>query len=230
MDIVTILITIVVAALIIGGAYWYFSSPSSSPSSAVIQGAIQDGKKPIQSKHPVSRSQNQKEGLTFSYTCWLKIDDFAYRYGQPKVVFVKGSEDLKTACPALLIDATSNSLLVKMDTFGAQETISIPNIPAKKWLHVAIAVDQDSVDVYINGVLYTHHTIAQVPKQNNSPVHTSVGGGFDGKIANLEYYGYFLDPAGVQSAMKSTPQPDPNDVGGPLPPYFDISWWTGRRS
>jgi hypothetical protein len=97
-------------------------------------------------------------------------------------------------------------------------------------MHVAIAVDQDSVDVYINGGLYTHHSITQVPKQNNSPVHTSVSGGFDGKLANLEYYSYFLDPAGVKAAMMKTPQPDPNDVAGPMPPYFDMTWWTGRRS
>lgn len=229
MDITTILISVVVAVVVVAGAYWYFSQNPPASSTAVIQSAIQDGKKPIQSKQIMPRSRDQKEGLTFSYTCWLKIDDFAYRYGQPKVVFVKGSEDLKSACPALLVDGNSNSLLVKLDTFGGQETISIPNIPAKKWLHVAIAVDQDSVDVYVNGTLYTHHSIMQLPKQNGMPVHTSIGGGFDGKIANLMYYDYFLDPAEVQSAMKSTPQPDPNDIGGPLPPYFDMSWWTGRR-
>jgi hypothetical protein len=229
MDPTTIVISILVAGLIVAGAYWYFSQPATG-STSIIQSTIQDGKKPIQSKHPLPRSLDQKEGLTFSYTCWLKIDDFAYRYGESKVVFVKGSEDLKTVCPALLIDGNTNSLLVKLDTFGAQETISIPNIPAKKWMHVAISVDQDSVDVYINGTLYTHHSIAQVPKQNNMPVHTSVAGGFDGKIANLEYYNYFMTPADVQKAMASTPQPDPNDIGGPMPPYFDISWWTGRRS
>ena len=171
MDPTTIVISILVAGLVVAGAYWYFSGVPSASSTAVIQSAIQDGKKPIQSKQLMPRTLNQKEGLTFSYTCWLKIDDFAYRYGQPKVVFVKGTEDLKSACPALLVDGNSNSLLVKVDTFGGQETISIPNIPAKKWMHIAIAVDQDSVDVYVNGTLYTHHTIMQVPKQNSMPVH-----------------------------------------------------------
>ena len=231
MDVTTIFVSIIVAVSIVGVAYSYFKTYGGpSTATSVIQRTIQDGKKAIQSKHVLPRSRDQTEGLTFSYTCWLKIDDFSYRYGEPKVVFVKGSPDLKSACPALLVDATTNSLLVKMDTFGAQETISIPNIPAKKWLHVAIAVDQDSVDVYINGTLYIHHTIMQLPKQNNMPVHTSVAGGFDGKIANLEYYSYFLDPSGVKAVMASTPQPDPADVDGPMPPYFDMTWWTGRRS
>lgn len=230
MDLMTILTSLVVAVIVVGAAYWYFSKNPVSTSTAVVQGAIQDGKKPIQSKQIMPRSRDQKEGLTFSYTCWVKIDDLSYRYGEQKIVFVKGSPDLKAACPALLIDGNTNSFLVKVDTFGSQETISVPNIPSKKWIHVAIAVDQDSVDVYINGTLYVHHSIAQVPKQNNMPVHTSVAGGFDGKIANLEYYSYFMAPSDVQKAMASTPQPDPNDVGGPLPPYFDMTWWTGRRS
>jgi len=28
--------------------------------------------------------------------------------------------------------------------------------------------------------------------------------------------------------MKNPPQTDPADSAAPLPPYFDISWWTGR--
>ena len=116
MDAATIFISIFIAAVVVAGAYMYFSSSVGATSTAVIRGAIQDGKKPIQSKQLMPRSRDQKEGLTFSYTCWLKIDDFSYRYGEPKVVFVKGTEDLKTACPALLVDANSNSLLVKLDT------------------------------------------------------------------------------------------------------------------
>jgi|LakMenEpi03Aug12_release.lakeMendotaPanAssembly.Ray.scaffolds.fasta_scaffold46683_2 hypothetical protein len=226
----TTLVSIAVAIVVVAGAYWYFSTTANLPSYTTIQSTIEDGRKSFRSTKALPRSLDQNEGLTFSYTCWVKIDDFAYRYGQPKVVFTKGSEDLKTMCPALLVDANTNSLLVKLDTFGGTESIPISNIPAKKWIHVAIAVDQDSVDVYINGNLYIHHSITQMPKQNNSTVSTGVAGGFDGKIADLQYYSYFLTPAGVKTAMSNAPQPDPKDIGGPLPPYFDMSWWTSRRT
>jgi len=225
-----ILISIGVAVAIVAAAYWYFSSTASMPSYTTIQNNIEDGRTSFRSKTALPRSLDQKEGLTFSYTCWIKIDDFSYRYGEPKVVFTKGSEDLKTMCPALLVDANTNTLLVKLDTFGGTETIPISNIPAKKWIHVALAVDQDSLDVYINGNLYIHHSLSQVPKQNSSTVSTGVAGGFNGKLADLQYYSYLLTPDGVKTAMSNTPQPDPNDIGGPLPPYFDMSWWTGRRS
>lgn len=224
-----VVISAIVALAVLGLAFWYFSQTNFS-SYTTIHSTIEDGKKTFRSKKDLPRSLDQKEGMAFSYTCWVKIDDFAYRYGQPKVIFTKGSEDLKTMCPALLVDANTNSLLVKLDTFGGTETIPISNIPAQKWIHVAIAVDQDSVDVYINGNLYIHHSITNVPKQNNSTVSTGIAGGFDGKIADLQYYSYLLTTDGVKSAMASTPQPDPKDIGGPLPPYFDMSWWTGRRS
>jgi len=222
-----ILISVVVALAIVGFAYWYLSTSGGTPATSTsIVNTIEDGKITLKSQLDLPRSFNEKEGIAMSYTCWIKIDDFSYRYGEQKVIFNKGSEDLKTMCPALLIDANTNSLIVKVDTFGATEVIPIPNIPAKKWLHVAIAIDQDSVDVYINGTLHTHHSLVQMPKQNSSTVTTAIGGGFDGKIANLQYFSYFMKPSDVENSFKSTPQPDPNDIGGPLPPYFDLSFWT----
>lgn len=225
----TVVISAVVALVVIGVVYWILkqNTPASSLS---IHSTIEDGKKTFTSTKDLPRSLDQKEGMAFSYTCWIKIDDFAYRYGQPKVIFTKGSEDLKTMCPALLVDSNTNSLLVKLDTFGGIETIPIGNIPAKKWLHIALAIDQEAIDIYVNGNLYLHHSLMQVPKQNNSTVSTGIAGGFDGKLSNLEYYSYFLKPEDVQAAMASTPQPDPSEKGiGILPPYFDMSWWAGRR-
>lgn len=224
MDIVTILLSFLVAGILIAAVVYYFKG---TPSSTNIQSTAVDGKKTVKSKQNLPRSFDQKEGIAFSFTCWVKIDDFAYRYGQPKVIFNKGTDDLATMCPALLIDANTNSLLVKVDTFGTTEIIPIPNIPAKKWLHVAIAIDQDAVNVYINGILYTHHSLSQLPRQNNSVVTTGIGGGFDGQISNLEYYSYLLTPDNVQMAMTNKPTFDSTD-SGPLPPYFDMTWWTGR--
>lgn len=224
-----IAIATVVAVVVVVAAYFYFKSPGGGPvSSTVLQTNIVDGRKEFTSKQAIPKSLDQPEGLTFSYTCWVKIDDFSYRLGQQKVVFTKGP--VENPCPALLVDSNTNTLLVKLQTYGATEVIPIPNIPAKKWIHVAIAVDQDSVDVYINGTLFIHHTLVNVPKQNTSSVQIGQGGGFDGKVSNLEYYSYFMRPADVQKSMATRPTVDPNDIGGPTPPYFDMSWWVGRRS
>ena len=214
-------VSIVVIAIV-----WYIVR--NMPMNSVdIQKHIEDGRRTFDSRVALPQSFNQAEGMALSYTCWVRIDDFAYRYGEQRVVFTKGPSNLSSMCPALLIDGNTNSMLVKVDTFGATEIIPISNIPAKKWIHVGIVIDQDSVDVYINGIIHTHHTLAQVPRQNDDTVHTGVAGGFDGKLASLEYYPRVLSSADIKSSMASTPSPDPSDKGiGPLPPYFDIKWWS----
>jgi hypothetical protein len=205
-------------------AFYYFSrNPQSATTTTTIKSASIDGKQTFDSMIELPKSVNEKEGLTFSYTCWLKINDFAYRYGEQKVVFTKGPSNLSSMCPALLVDANTNSLLVKIDTFGTTEVIPISNIPAKKWLHFALVVEQNSVDVYINGTLHTHHTLTHLPRQNGDSVHTGVAGGFDGVISSLNYHNNFLNGSQIESIMKSGPLPAEVEV---LPPYFDITWWT----
>jgi hypothetical protein len=200
----------------------------ASPGQTVIQSTIIDGKSSFDSNVALPESLNQDKGITFSYSCWVRIDDFTYRPGVQKVIFTKGPTDLSSACPSLLIDGNSNTLLVKMDTFGSTEIVPISNIPAKKWLHVAIVVEQEAINIYINGILHTHHSIVQLPRQNSGTVHTGVNGGFEGKLSNLIYYNYYLAPTDIPALMKNPPQTDPADGVSSMPPYFDISWWTGR--
>lgn len=230
MDIGSILTGLIVSAAIVIGAYYYFKQVggSSGDQSQIVKSSV-DGRKEINTNVLLPESLNQDKGLTFSYTCWLRFDDFSYRYGKEKVIFVKGSPDLTSVCPGLFLDSNTNSLITKIDTFGSQEVIPISNIPAKKWIHYALVVDQDSVDIYINGTLKTHQSLTQLPRQNGGTVHVGIGGGFDGKISDLQYYSYFLTPQQVQSIMGSPPSPSQDDTTvTPAPPYFDITWWTGR--
>jgi hypothetical protein len=233
MDTGSLLVGLVVSAAVVVGVYYYFRSQSGGSNQSQLVKNSADGRKEINTSTLLPESVNDEKGLTFSYTCWLRFDDFSYRYGNEKVIFVKGSPDLSVMCTGVFLDANTNSIITKLDTFGAQEAIPIPNIPAKKWLHYALVVDQDSVDIYINGTLRIHQSLTQLPRQNSGTVHVGIGGGFDGKIADLQYYNYFLTAPQVQSIMGSSPDPPsaaPEDTDdAPVPPYFDISWWIGSR-
>ena len=229
MDVPSMLLVVVVTVGVLFLLYKYGSSIGLSSTSDQIVGPAVDGKKQFDSGVSIPMSVNQSEGLTFSYAAWIKVDDFSYRYGQEKVIFIKGPTDLSSMCPGVFLDANTNSLLVKVDTFGNREVIVVDNLSAKKWFHLAIAVDQDSIDVYINGTLYSHRSIPQLPRQNPSTVHVGVGGGFDGKISTLNYYNYFLKPSDVTAVMGSPPELDKSETQAPQPPYYDITWWTGRR-
>ena len=129
-------------------------------------------------------------------------------------------------CPGLYIDSTSNSLIVMVSTYGATESIMIGNIPAQKWIHFAIVVNQYSVDVYINGILRQHHTLTQLPKQEDAPVQIAANA-FDGQVGGLTYYARSL-PA-LEVSMHAAGAPPASVIQAPQSGrYFDISCYTGR--
>lgn len=214
-----------VAALVILGIAWYVLKNQDSKGTVVINPPT-DGTKEVTSNMSLPKSFNQEKGMALAVACWVKIDDFAYRYGQPKVVFVKGSPDLSAMCPALLVDPNTNAFLVKLDTFAGTEIVPVGNIPAKKWIHVAISVGQHAMDIYINGKLYLHHTLINLPKQNEGTLHSGVGGGFQGQISSLQYFPYLLKPDQVSTLVSQAPAPSPKTQTDPVPPYFDSSFWT----
>jgi hypothetical protein len=152
------------------------------------------------------------------------VNDFTYNYGNKRLIFSKGD------CPGLYLDTTSNSLLVAVNTYtDTSETVLISNIPAAKWVHFAIIVDQDSMDIYINGIIRQHHSFSQLPKQNDDQV--SMGGrassGWDGVLANLQYTPRSLSAGEIAALTANVPKDDLR--GSPAgPTYFDLSWYTGR--
>jgi hypothetical protein len=164
-------------------------------------------------------SYNQPQGLTYSYACWILVKDFTTGYGKARQVFSKSDS------PGLFLDSTSNALTVNINTFGNMEIIQIPNIPAQKWLHFALVVDQHAVDVYINGVLRQHLTLEQLPKQNESPV--KMGGNWNGVLARLSYWARSISAEEVKK-LAAEPLPDDLDRKPAGPQYFDITWYIGR--
>lgn len=166
------------------------------------------------------RSFNQKEGLIFSYACWILVKDFQTGYGEERTLFSKNN------APGVFLDATSNSILAKIATFDdGVETLVVPNIPALKWIHFALVVDQDSADVYINGTLREHRSMSRVPKQNEDAI--VLGPGWNGVLARLSYWPRAL--TGVEVGLLAK-QPIPDDLMGrpAAPQYFDLSWYIGR--
>ena len=217
---------IFVAILIISLILWRVFAPPIKTTDAIdiLTGSISGKEKKIVPGTSLKRSFNQKEGATFTYTGWILVKDFTFNYGQKRLIFTKGD------CPGLYLDTTSNSLLVEINTFAdATETILISNLTANKWMHFAIVVDQDSVDIYINGVIRQHHTLLQLPKQNEEEIEMGSTGkfGWEGVLANLQYTPRSLS-AGEVAALTANVPTDDLTVPPSGPQYFDLSWYIGR--
>ena len=197
---------------------WFAKSSGSTDKHVLFENSIAGNS---QQSFPVMlpRSYNQPEGMTYSYSAWILVKDFTKGYGERRRIFSKGDS------PGLSIDSTSNSFVVAIDTYGTTETILIPNVPAMKWIHFAMVVDQHSVDIYINGILRKHHTLAQLPQLNDSVV--AVGSNWDGVISRLTYYARSLTYIEIKEMLKEQVPSDLQRQAAP-PDYFDISWYIGR--
>lgn len=199
--------------------YVFLSYQTTEEDSVKIVAGSYPGDQENTYSNQLPRSFNQPEGAVYSYTGWILIKDFETGYGRRRNILSKDE------APGIAIDATSNSLVFSIKTYGTTETILIPNIPAMKWMHIALVVDQDSVDVYINGTLRQHHTLGQLPKQVDSPI--KMGGGWSGVLGNVTYYPRALTYDAIKSMSKDQPPSDLYRKPG-KPQYFDISWYIGR--
>jgi hypothetical protein len=198
----------------------YRTSTIYGPSDAtvIVPGSIA-GSNSQTSSGDMPRSFNQQQGIAFTYACWILVNDYTVNYGTRRAIFTKDD------CPGVYLDTTSNGLVIAVDTYGAKETILIDNMPAAKWIHLALVVDQDALDIYIDGVLKQHHSLAQLPKQNTSPVKT--GSSWDGVLAQLYYYPRCLTAVDIQTLAATVPTDDLKKRPA-APPYFDMTWYTGR--
>ena len=78
------------------GAITWMMSPTKSPK---LITCLKDAKKlkiipqdpGLRHAIPVLRSKNERQGIEFTWSVWLMIDDLHYKWGQRKHIFHKGS-------------------------------------------------------------------------------------------------------------------------------------------
>lgn len=133
------------------------------------------------------RSNNERDGLEFSYAMWLFIDPATFSGNpgpvigapastKPKVlrhVMHKGTNGMfPLLAPGIFINAETNELVVLMNTFDAwNNMVIIRNLPVQKWLHLIVSVKGKAMDVYLNGNIVARKTFASFPKQNYGDVY-----------------------------------------------------------
>ncbi len=161
----------------------------------------------------IDRSVNATDGVEFTWSVWLMIDDLTYNQGKYKCVFYKGNDNsgeqglnFPNNAPGLYITPELNNLLIVMNTFNViNEEIIVSDIPLNKWFNVIIKCENTNLDVYINGTIAKSHKLHGVPKQNYGEVFVAKNGGFSGYISNLWYYSYALGTSAIQRIMSDGP-------------------------
>jgi hypothetical protein len=152
--------------------------------------------------------KNSDEGLEFSYSVWIYIQDWTRGW---KNIFVKGDATdgagtNSARAPGLWLYPDTNALHARINTFASpNEGCDIKNIPLQKWVHITYVLNNRTVDIYIDGKLERSCVLRGVPKLNDEPVRVCDNGGYFGKISNLVYFRYALKPDEVYKIYASGP-------------------------
>jgi len=220
---ILVLILFVLAIRLGSSLITWWLTPSNNPS---LIPCMIDGKQPmiiqqnpaLDKAIPIMRSVNNTEGLEFTWSVWLFLDDFLYKEHEYKHVFHKGNDNFNVTtppvgmnypnnAPGLYITPDTNALLVVMNTFDKiNDEVVVNDLPMNKWVNVIIRVsNQHQLDIYINGTLAKRHILAGIPKQNYGNVYACMNGGFSGHLSSLKYFSKALGTNEIQSLVDSGP-------------------------
>lgn len=88
--------------------------------------------------------------------------------------------------------------------------VDVPNVPLKKWFHVAIRLENSVLDIYINGTIDQRQRLTNVPKQNYYDVNVSQNGGFTGNLSDLRYFNSSLNVFQINTIVSNGPNLNTN--------------------
>jgi hypothetical protein len=210
----TIVITIVVIVLIFMLIRYIIVDPYTLQN-------IQDGKTASTiSATSLATNGSSVPSSNFAYSIWFYINNWNYRYGEPKVIFgrmgtssgqqggsVSGVSGMDP-CPAVVLGAVENNLDISIGCYPGidQEptttggstvvhTCSVANVPIQKWVNLVVSVYGRSMDVYIDGKLVRTCLLPGVASVNNSAnVYVTPSGGFEGWTSKFQYYPNSINP------------------------------------
>ena len=150
----------------------------------------------------------------FTYSIWFYVNDWNYRYGEPKVVFgrmgnlskpTQGSIDGVNGldpCPSVVLGPIENNLIISLGCFpnadspptteGGKTVVhncTVANVPIQKWVNLLLSVYGRTLDVYVDGKLVKTSLLPGVANVNASaPVYVTPLGGFSGWTSKLQYW------------------------------------------
>ena len=157
----------------------------------------------------------------FAYSIWVNIDDWAYKYGEPKVIFGRmGNVSTTTAtgdrpCPLVALGPIENNLIVSLTLSGCTtseqtsqdiplqndmcvHTCTVANVPIQKWVNILISVYGQTLDVYMDGKLVKTCVMPGIASvSQDASVYVTPKGGFAGWTAKFQYFPYSMDPQGA---------------------------------
>ena len=228
-SIIMLVITIVVAVLLVYGLYTMIRNYNNTFKNEpwLIHGT-RSARNPLRiagSKIPLS--VDQKNGIEFTYSFWMYINDYNYKRDSFKHILHKGSQTGRPLqSPGFWLTPKENRLNINMNTYySIKESCDVGNIPIGKWVNVIAVIINKNIDVYINGQLKKRCKFKGLPKQNFGDIYITNWQGFDGFLSQVRYFNYAIPFFKVEQILKQGPSSAPCPLTGETPPYLAEDYW-----
>lgn len=154
----------------------------------------------------------QSNASNYAYSVWFYIDDWSYRYGEPKIILGRLDKELNPS-PSIVLGAIENNLKVETTVYPSAQsaaaaasthTCNVDNVPIQKWVNVIVSLYGRTMDIYIDGKLVRTCVLPGVAKiANDAPVYVTPQGGFSGYTSNIHYYANSLNPQEAYNIYRS---------------------------
>lgn len=210
---------IILTIIIIIFLFWLFRHIFKDVNT--LQSGIVSGQ--LASTIDASSLSTNNNSNNFAYSIWFYVNDWNYRYGEPKVVFGRmgslstsggGSIDNVNGvdpCPAVVLGALENNISVAVGCYPGMDTVptskngksvvhtcNIANVPIQKWVNLVLSVYGRTLDLYIDGKLVRTCIMPGIAMVNtNSNIYVTPKGGFNGWTSKLQYWSNALNPQEV---------------------------------
>lgn len=143
--------------------------------------------------------------VNYSYSVWIYIDDWSYRYGSEKIVFCRGNKKLM---PGVILSPIENNLTIRMAMTGTDEMFScnVKDIPIQKWTNLIVSLNNRSLDTYINGKLVKTCVLpSPAYVDDTTSIYLTPLSGFSGFTSRFNYWNDTINPQQAWNIYQSGP-------------------------
>ena len=174
---------------------------------------MQDGK--AKQIIPAGGLPNNSNTSNYTYSTWFYVDDWNYRFGEPKVLLGRLDQDQHPS-PSIVLGAMENDITISVSCYPQDSTTGVTkdksivhkcvvrNFPLQSWVNLIISLYGRTLDVYIDGKLVRTCVLPGVAKVNqDSNIKVTPNGGFSGWTANFEYLDTATNPQEAYNIYKT---------------------------
>ena len=168
---------------------------------------FQEGTNPkTKQKIDGSKFLKSSSGSECTFFFWMYVDNFVYKYGQWKDVFIKGRPgDHKAQCPGIFINKKKNALRFEVSTTSGIDVVTVDDFPIRKWFSNAIVIKGTQVEIYRDAMLVRTQNLSGNMRENSGPLHIGHYGGYAGNLSCIHYFSKAVGSKLIQWKHKQGP-------------------------